>query len=95
MVRPHLTIAFLSALPEGTILRDVHAQYAYGGEWIAWTRWPQATPAEIINDIHLQRRFAPVLTWHCTEICLPEEPQEPRATAAADAAKPPLRAAQR
>lgn len=71
LARPHLTIAFLTQLPEETILRDVQAHYAYGGEWVAWTRWPQATPAQIIDDIHLQRRFAPVLTWRCAEIRLP------------------------
>lgn len=71
LARPHLTVAFLSDLPAGTILRDVQAHYSYGGEWIAWTRWPQASPAEIIDDIHLQRRFAPVLTWRCAEICMP------------------------
>ena len=69
--RPHLTISFLAQLPLDTILRDVQAHYAYGGDWIAWTRWAQATPAEIIDDIHLQRRFAPVLTWRCAEICMP------------------------
>ncbi len=74
LVRPHLTIAFLSELPERTILCDVQAHYAYGGEWAAWTRWAQATPAEIIEDIHLQRRFAPVLTWRCAEIRLPPPP---------------------
>jgi hypothetical protein len=69
--RPQLTIAFLSELPAGTLLRDVQAHRAYAGEWIPWMRWPQATPAEIIDDMRLQRRFAPVLTWHCVEIRLP------------------------
>ena len=69
--RPHLCVALLADLPAGTILRDVEAHYAYGTELIAWTRWPQATPPEIIDDIHLQRRFAPVLTWRCAEIRLP------------------------
>ena len=65
---PHLTIAFLSGLPAGTMLRDVQAHYACGGQWCAWTRWPQATPAQMINEVRLQRRFAPVLTWRCAEI---------------------------
>lgn len=72
LARPHLTVAFLAQLPEQTLLRDVQAHYAYGGEWVAWTRWPQATPSQIIDDIHLQRRFAPVLTWRCTEIRMPK-----------------------
>lgn len=72
LARPHLTVSFLSQLPGDTVLRDVQAHYAYGGDWIAWTRWAQATPAEIIDDIHLQRRFAPVLTWRCAEICVPQ-----------------------
>ena len=80
LMRPHLTVAFLSALPQRAVLRDVQAHYAYRGEWVAWTRWPRATPAEIIADIHLQRRFAPVLTWRCAEICLPQ-PLETPATA--------------
>jgi hypothetical protein len=65
---PRLTMAFLSHLPAGTMLCDVQAHYAVGGEWCAWTRWPQATPAEIIDDMRLQRRFAPVLTWRCAGI---------------------------
>lgn len=68
---PHLTIAFLSQLPTAALLRDVQAHYAYCGEWISWTRWPQATPPEIIDDMRLQRRFAPVLTWRCAEIQVP------------------------
>jgi hypothetical protein len=71
MERPHLTIGLLADLPASTILRDVQAHYAYGGEWIPWTRWPEATPAEIIDDMRLQRRFAPVLIWRCAEIRLP------------------------
>lgn len=70
--RPHLTLKLLSELPAGAVLHDVEAHYAYGTERIAWTRWPQATPAEIIDDIHLQRRFAPVLTWRCAEIRIPQ-----------------------
>lgn len=65
---PPLTIALLSHLPAGAMLRDVQAHYAVGDQWYAWTRWPQATPAEIIDDVRLQRRFAPVLTWRCAEI---------------------------
>jgi hypothetical protein len=61
----------LAQLPTTAILRDVQAHYAHGGELVAWTRWPQATPAEIIDDMRLQRRFAPVLTWACAEIHLP------------------------
>jgi hypothetical protein len=68
--RPRLTVAFLKQLPATALLRDVQAHYAYGSEWIAWTRWPQATPAEIVEDMRLQRRFAPVLTWNCAEIRL-------------------------
>ncbi len=68
---PRLTIAYLLKLPAAVILRDVQAHYASGGQWCAWTRWPQATPAQIIDDVRLQRRFAPVLTWRCAEICLP------------------------
>jgi len=71
LAHAHLTIAFLSHLPAGTSLRDVQAHWAYDGEWVAWTRWPQATPTEIIDDMRLQRRFAPVLTWRCAEIRLP------------------------
>jgi hypothetical protein len=71
---PHLTIGFLTHLPRGTILRDVQAYWAYDGAWVPWTRWPQATPAEIIDDMRLQRRYAPVLTWHCMEICRPSAP---------------------
>jgi len=65
---PHLTIAFLARLPAGTMLRDVQAHYACGRQWSAWTRWAQATPAEIVDDVRLQRHFAPVLTWRCAEI---------------------------
>jgi hypothetical protein len=68
LARPRLTMALLAQLPAAAILHDVQARYAYAGEWVAWTRWPQATPAEIIEDMRLQRRFAPVLTWTCTEI---------------------------
>lgn len=68
LARPRLSIALLSELPAGATLCDVQAHYAYGGEWVAWTRWPQATPAEIIDDMRLQRRFAPVLIWRCAEI---------------------------
>ena len=32
---PHLTIAFLSRLPAGTMLRDVQAHDACGGQWCA------------------------------------------------------------
>jgi hypothetical protein len=66
-----LTLASLLRLPAGAVLRDVQAHYASGGQWCAWTRWPQATPIEIMADMRLQRRFAPVLTWRCAEICLP------------------------
>jgi hypothetical protein len=90
LARPHLTIAFLSALPAGTILRDVQARYAYGREWIPWIRWPQATPAEIISDIHLQRRYAPVLTWHCAELCVPKRSTPPAALPRSTAATSPL-----
>lgn len=69
--RPRLTMPLLAQLPTQAILCDVQAQYAYGGELVAWTRWPQATPAEIMDDMRLQRRFAPVLTWACMEIRLP------------------------
>jgi hypothetical protein len=68
---PHLTIPFLSGLPAGTMLRDVQAHYACGGQWYARTRWPQATPAQMIDEVRLQRHFAPVLTWRCAEIRLP------------------------
>ena len=71
LARPRLTMPLLAVLPTTAILRDVQAQYAYGGELVAWTRWPQATPAEIMDDMRLQRRFAPVLTWACSEIRLP------------------------
>jgi hypothetical protein len=71
LAHPRLTTNLLAQLPPTTILHDVQAHWAYGGEWIPWTRWPQATPAEIIDDIHLQRRFAPVLRWTCNEIRLP------------------------
>jgi hypothetical protein len=47
---PHLTVAFLSRLPAGTMLRDGQAHYACGGQWCAWTRWPQATPAQMIDE---------------------------------------------
>jgi hypothetical protein len=87
MACTHLTIARLAALPQGTILHDVQAQYAYGGEWIVWTRWPQASPAEIIDDIHLQRRFAPVLTWQCSELCVPQPPDTGAAAAQPGVAK--------
>ena len=70
---PRLTIGFLLRLPAGTMLCDVQAHYASSGRWCAWMRWPQATPAEIIDDVRLQRRFAPVLTWRCAEIRLPSE----------------------
>ena len=73
---PHLTIAFLARLPAGTMLRDVQAHYVCGGQWSAWTRWPQATPAEIIDDVRLQRRFAPVLTWRCAEILSTSQVQD-------------------
>ena len=68
---PRLTITYLLKLPAGTILRDVQAHYSSGRHWCAWTRWPRATPAQIIDDVRLQRRFAPVLTWHCAEVRLP------------------------
>ncbi len=68
LARPRLSTTLLERLPAAAILCDVQAHYAYGGEWIAWMRWPQATPAEILEDMRLQRRFAPVLTWTCTEI---------------------------
>ena len=71
LAHPRLTMPLLAQLPGTAILCDVQAHYAYGGELVAWTRWPQATPAEIIEDMRLQRRFAPVLTWTCAEICLP------------------------
>lgn len=73
LARPRLTMPLLAQLPTTAILRDVQAHYAYGGELVAWTRWPQATPAEIIDDMRLQRRFAPVLTWACSEIRLPPD----------------------
>jgi hypothetical protein len=66
--RPRLTMAALAHLPAGAVLRDVQAHYAYGEEWVAWTRWPAATPAEIMEDMRLQRRFAPVLIWTCAEL---------------------------
>ena len=66
-----LTVASLLQLPAGAVLRDVQAHYACGGQWCAWTRRPQATPTAIMEDMHLQRRVAPVLTWRCAEICLP------------------------
>ena len=68
MARPRLTIRLLSHLPVGVVLHDVQAHYAYGRQLAGWTRWPRATPPEIIDDMRLQRRFAPVLTWHCAEI---------------------------
>ncbi len=71
MAQHHLTVGLLAALPARAILRDVQAHSAHGAESIAWMRWPQASPAEIIEDIYLQRRFAPVLTWRCAEIRLP------------------------
>jgi hypothetical protein len=70
LAQPLLTVAFLQQLPADAVLRDVQAHYLYGGQWAAWTRWPQATPAEIMDDMRLQRRFAPVLTWRCAEIRL-------------------------
>ncbi len=70
---PRLTIEFLSRLPAAAMLLDVQAHYSSGGQWCAWTRWPQATPAQIIDDARLQRRFAPVLTWRCAEIRLPAD----------------------
>src|SRR5215470_7115898 len=79
--RPLLTIGLLSRLPAAALLRDVQARSAYGGQWIPWMRWPQATPAEIIDDMRLQRRFAPVLMWHCAEIRLPP-PRRDRGTPA-------------
>lgn len=72
---PRLTIAFLSGLPVGAMLHDVQAHYISGGQWCAWTRWPQATPVQIIDDVRLQRRFAPVLTWRCAEIHMPPRAQ--------------------
>ena len=74
LARPHLTIGFLERLPLGTVLHDVQAQSVSGAGRMAWTRWPQATPTEIVDDILLQRRFAPVLTWRCAEIRLPPLP---------------------
>lgn len=71
LLQPHLTITMLMTMPPETILCDVQARYAFGSEWVSWMRWPQASPAQIIEDIHLQRRFAPVLTWRCAEIRLP------------------------
>jgi hypothetical protein len=71
LAQPLLTMPFLRRLPPDALLRDVQAHYIYGGQLTAWTRWPQATPAEIIDDMRLQRRFAPVLTWRCAEIRLP------------------------
>ena len=65
---PHLTIGFLSQLPAGATLHDVQAHYASGGQWCAWTRWPRTTAAQIIDDVRLQRHFAPVLTWRCAQI---------------------------
>jgi hypothetical protein len=73
LTRPRLTMALLAHLPTTAILCDVQAHSTFGGESIAWTRWPQATPAEIMDDMRLQRRFAPVLTWACTEIRLPPD----------------------
>jgi hypothetical protein len=70
LTRPRLTMALLAQLPTTAILCDVQAHSANGGELVAWTRWPQATPDEIMDDMRLQRRFAPVLTWACTEIRL-------------------------
>jgi hypothetical protein len=73
---PRLTIPILTRLPAGTILRDVNAA---GHEWIGWMRWAQATPGDIIADMRLQRRYAPVLTWRCAEIRPPvrHEPHMP------------------
>lgn len=102
LARPRLTTTLLAQLPAGCILYDVQARYAYGGEWVAWTRWPQATPSEIVEDIRLQRRFAPVLMWTCTEIRRPRSddrqaqrsPTQPRGHSwvAAASAAPPFRA---
>jgi len=71
MERIHLTLSRLIELPADAVLRDVRAFFPYGGVWNAWTRWPRANPAEIIDDMRLQRRFAPVLKWSCAEIRLP------------------------
>jgi hypothetical protein len=68
LARPRLTMPLLTRLPADATLCDVQAQCAYGGEMVAWTRWPQATPGEIVADMRLQRRFAPVMTWTCAEI---------------------------
>jgi len=70
LLRPRLSVEMLLQLPRTALLCDAQAHYAYGGEWVAWTRWPQATPSEIIEDMRLQRRFAPVLRWTCAEIRL-------------------------
>lgn len=98
LTRPRLTIPLLAQLPPTATLRDVQAHYAYGGELVAWTRWPMATPREIIDDMRLQRRFAPVLTWTCTEIRLQpnaaghvqQRPQQPLQTPAQRTAPPRL-----
>jgi hypothetical protein len=66
--RPRLTMAALAQLPAAAVLRDVQAHYAYGEDWVAWTRWTAATPTEIMEDMRLQRRFAPVLIWTCAEV---------------------------
>ncbi|MGH7743137.1 MAG: hypothetical protein ACRENS_14080, partial [Candidatus Eiseniibacteriota bacterium] len=76
VARPRLTLGLLLSLSDGTMLRDVQAHYMCGRQRVSWTRWPQATPAEVIADMRLQRRFAPVLTWRCAEIRLP--PRQPR-----------------
>lgn len=73
LARPRLTMPLLTRLPTDATLCDVQAQCAYAGELMAWTRWPQASPGEIIADMRLQRRFAPVLTWTCAEIRCPDK----------------------
>ena len=66
-----LTLDVLMRLPPSAILSDIQAFYAYGGRWGPWTRWPRATPAEIMAGMRLQRRFAPVLKWRCAGIDMP------------------------
>lgn len=69
-----LTISGLRSLPDGAVLMDVRAYCRLDDTWASWTRWPRATPAEIIEDMRFQRRFAPVLTWRCREIRVPTPP---------------------
>jgi len=81
LARPQLTIGMLSQLPAGAVLRDVQAESVRRGQLMAWTRWPRATPAEIIDDMRLQRRYAPTLRWRCTEICPPSSDANPNLNA--------------